>query len=95
MVRTAELHARWDRRRARYQADLPLEARLRRASFRYETAKVERAWVSVSAHAAGLSVFKIAAAVGLGPTRPIVAAQNHDPVFAPFTPARANNTFVM
>jgi hypothetical protein len=69
MVRTAELHARWDRRRARYKADLPLEARLRRARFRYEAAKVERAWAAVSAHAAGLSVRKIAAAVGLGPTR--------------------------
>ena len=69
MVRTAELHARWDRWRARYEADLPLEARLRRAQFRYEAAKVERAWAVVSAHAAGLSVRKIAAAVGLGPTR--------------------------
>lgn len=69
MVRTAELHARWDRWRARYEADLPLEARLGRARFRYEAAKVERAWAVVSAHAAGLSVRKIAAAVGLGPTR--------------------------
>jgi hypothetical protein len=69
MVRTAELPARWDRWRARYEADVPLEARLRRARFRYEAAKVERAWAIVSAHRGGLSVRKIAAAVGLGPTR--------------------------
>ena len=69
MVRTAELHARWDRQRARYEADLPLEARLRRARFRYEAAKAERAWAVVSAHKAGLSVRKTAAAVGLSPTR--------------------------
>jgi hypothetical protein len=48
---------------------VPLEARLRRARFRYEAAKIERARAIVSAHRAGLSVRKIAAAVGLGATR--------------------------
>lgn len=69
MVRTAELHARWERWRVRYEADVPLEARLRRARFRYEAAKIERAWAIVSAHRVGLSVRKIAAAVGFGATR--------------------------
>jgi len=69
MATDAELRARWDRRRARYGADIPLEARLRRARFRLEAAKVERAWAVVSAHRDGLSVRKIADAVGLSPTR--------------------------
>jgi hypothetical protein len=43
MATAAELRARWDRWRARYEADIPLEARLRRARFRLEAAKVERA----------------------------------------------------
>ena len=69
MVRTAELHARWDRWRARYEADLPLEARLRRSRFRLEAAKAERVWAVVSAHRDGLSVRKTAEAAGLSPTR--------------------------
>jgi len=69
MVRTAELHARWDRRRARYEADIPMEARLRRARFRLEAAKVERAWAVVSAHRDGLSIRKTAEATGLSATR--------------------------
>ncbi len=69
MVRTAELHARWDRWKARYEADLPLEARLRRARFRLEAAKAERAWAVVSAHRDGLSVRKTAEVIGLSPTR--------------------------
>jgi hypothetical protein len=69
MTTTAELHARWDRQRARYKADVPLEARLRRARFRLEAAKVERAWAVVSAHREGLSVRKIGEAIGLSPTR--------------------------
>jgi hypothetical protein len=69
MVRTAELGARWERWQARYGADLPLEARLRRARFRLEAAKVERAWAVVSAHRDGLSVRKIGEAIGLSPTR--------------------------
>jgi multidrug efflux pump subunit AcrA (membrane-fusion protein) len=69
MVRTAELRARWDRQRARYQADVSLEARLRRARFRLEAAKVERAWAVVSAQRDGLSVRKIAEAIGLSATR--------------------------
>jgi hypothetical protein len=69
MATAAELRARWDRWWARYEADVPLEARLRRARFRLEAAKVERAWAVVSAHRDGLSVRKIAEAVGLSPTR--------------------------
>lgn len=69
VVRTAELHARWDRWQARYEAYLPLEARLRRARFRLQAAKVERAWAVVSAHSNGLSVRKIAEVIGLSPTR--------------------------
>ena len=46
-----------------------LEARLGRAAWRLEAADRERRWAILSAAAEGLSVRKIAAAVGLGPTR--------------------------
>ncbi|MGH3199669.1 MAG: hypothetical protein ACRDOH_06890 [Streptosporangiaceae bacterium] len=69
MVSAAERRARWDRWQARYEADVPLEARLRRARFRLQAARVERAWAVVSAHRDGLSVRKIAEVAGLSPTR--------------------------
>jgi len=46
-----------------------MEARLRRARFRLEAAKVERAWAVVSAHRDGLSIRKTAEAIGLSATR--------------------------
>ena len=55
MVRAAERRARWERWRARYEADVALEARLGRARFRLQAAKTERAWAVVSAHRDGLS----------------------------------------
>ncbi|MDQ2875888.1 MAG: hypothetical protein M3Y33_14305 [Actinomycetota bacterium] len=69
MVRAAERRARWERWRARYEADVALEARLGRARFRLQAAKAERAWAVVSAHRDGLSVRKIAGPAGLSPTR--------------------------
>ena len=48
---------------------MPLEAGLRRAKFRCEPAKIERAWAIVSVHRARLSKRKIGAAGGLSATR--------------------------
>lgn len=55
VVRTAELRARWDRQQARYQAGLPLEARLRRARFRLVAGLGEQ-WNETERHANGCAV---------------------------------------
>jgi len=46
-----------------------LLARVRRAAWRRKMAELERTWAIASAHAEDVSVRKIAAAAGLGPTR--------------------------
>lgn len=46
-----------------------IRRRLRRASFRLETAILERTWAVVSASRQGMSVRQVAEAVGLSPSR--------------------------
>jgi hypothetical protein len=55
--------------RERWQRKQRLRARLRLAAFRLEAAEVERVWAGLSAHRQGLSIRKIAAAVGLSRAR--------------------------
>lgn len=55
--------------RQRVQLERQLIARLKTANIRFTDAQVERTWAIVSAHQAGLSIRKIAAATGLSSSR--------------------------
>jgi len=55
--------------RRRVQLERQLIARLKTANIRFTDAQVERTWAIVSAHQAGLSIRKIAAATGLSSSR--------------------------
>jgi hypothetical protein len=55
--------------RRAWRRESRLLARVRRAAWRREMAELERTWAIASAHADGVSLRKIAAAAGLGPTR--------------------------
>jgi hypothetical protein len=55
--------------RRAWRRESRLLARVRRAAWRREMAELERTWAIVSAHAEGVSIRKIAAEAGLGPTR--------------------------
>jgi hypothetical protein len=55
--------------RRAWRRESRLLARVRRAAWRREMAELERTWAIASAHAEGVSIRKIAAAGGLGPTR--------------------------
>jgi hypothetical protein len=55
--------------RRAWRRELRLLGRVRRGAWRREMAELERTWAIASAHAEGVSIRKIAAAAGLGPTR--------------------------
>jgi AcrR family transcriptional regulator len=55
--------------RRAWQRERRLLDRVRRAAWRREMAELERTWAIAGAHAEGVSLRKIAAAAGLGPTR--------------------------
>jgi len=55
--------------RRAWRRELRLLGRVRRGAWRREMAELERTWAIVSAHAEGVSIRKIAAEAGLGPTR--------------------------
>ncbi len=55
--------------RERWRREQQLRERLRLAAFRLEAAEVERVWAVLSAHRQGLSIRKIATAVGLSRAR--------------------------
>src|SRR5260221_11582841 len=55
--------------RQRVKLQRQLIARLKTANIRFTDAQVERTWAIVSAHQAGLSIRKIAAATGLSSSR--------------------------
>ncbi len=55
--------------RRAWQREARLLARVRRAAWRLAMAELERTWAIASASAAGVSLRKLAAAAGLGPTR--------------------------
>ncbi len=54
--------------RRAWRRESRLLARVRRAAWRREMAELERTWAIASAHAEGVSIRKIVAAAGLGPT---------------------------
>jgi hypothetical protein len=58
-----------DELRERWQHERRLRERLGLAAFRLEAAEVERVWAVLSAHRQGLSIRRIAAAVGLSRAR--------------------------
>jgi hypothetical protein len=76
-----------DELREHWQHEGRLRERLRLAAFRLEAADVERVWAVLSAHRQGLSIRKIATAVGLSRAR--VHQLLGDPV-ATEVPARLN-----
>jgi hypothetical protein len=64
--------------RRAWRRESRLLARVRRAAWRREMSELERTWAIASAHADGVSLRKIAAAAGLGPTRVHAIARDAD-----------------